>query len=763
VRLHAFLLAPEKSVLKKLLALITSLTLLLSVAGTAAAKTPELPNTQSRNTDNLKNPLAEKQAALKATAREKVAKGEATPKGDNKVVKVAPGQYVQLAFTGSDSIFTVLGEFSDLAHNQIAEPDRSVDNTTKWEPDFSPTYYKDMLFDQTSGDNSMANYYLEQSSGRYTVEGDVTDWVQVPQTGAYYGSNTKSDAYAWVFIRDELTAWVQAQHDAGKTDAEIADYLSQFDQWDRYDNDGDGIVNEPDGYIDHFQTIHSGEGEEAGGGVLGDDAIWSHRWYAFYGDIGATGPSPDYLLGGIQIPGTNYWIGDYTIEPENGGVGVFSHEFAHDLGLPDEYDTSGNSGGAENSTGFWTLMSSGSWGNNGKTDEGIGDRPFHMNAWDKWALGWLNYDAVFPGQATKSVKLGPAETTTKQAQAMIVVLPDKEVTKNVGSPFDGSSFYYSGAANDLDTTMTKSFDLPAAASLSAKVRYSIESGYDYAYVTVDGAKVSTNLSNSSVATGGIDGHSAGWVDLTVDLPAGHHDIGFGYWTDGGVQGDGDGSTAGFAIDNIAITGQAVDGAESDAGWTCDSNSDSQGFHVTSGTETFTYFNAYVAENRQYWGYDAGLAGGPYNFTTDLWAERFPYQDGLLVWYYDSSYADNSVGDHPGEGEILPVDARPDILHWADDGTNMRGRFQPFDATFGTPAQSITLHHNGVATTIPAQKAVNVFDDMRSYYRASDPADAFSHYQAGWFSVNHPHTGTVIRVKSVTPGGMMQIEVTPPAA
>ena len=39
------------------------------------------------------------------------------------------------------------------------------------------------------------------------------------------------------------------------------------------------------------------------------------------------------------------------------GLGVFAHEFGHDLGLPDYYDTAGG----ENSTAFWTLMSSGSW------------------------------------------------------------------------------------------------------------------------------------------------------------------------------------------------------------------------------------------------------------------------------------------------------------------------------------------------------------------------------------------------------------------
>ena len=728
-----------------------------AVAGAAGAGTSRSADPQVKQHD-LPSPLSEKQRALRAQALELQAKGK-IPKGA-KVGKVAKGQYVQLARTGEDSIWTVLGEFSDFAHNQIAEPDRTQDNTTIWEPDFSQSYYENLLFNDSPGANSMRNYYIEQSSNRYTVNGDVTDWTKVPGTAADYGSNTKPDSAAWPFLRDTVNGWYANQKAAGKTDAQIADYLSKFDVWDRYDYDGDGNFNEPDGYIDHFQAIHSGEGEEAGGGALGSDAIWSHRWYAWYGANGPDGAGP-HGFGGLKIGDSNYWIGDYTVEPENGGVGVFSHEFGHDLGLPDEYDTSGNTGGAENSTGFWTLMSSGSWGNSGDPDEGIGDRPFHMNSWDKVQLGWLDYRIAGPGDATQTYMLGPAETNTKKAQAAIVVLPDREHEVSVGAPFAGSQFYYSGAANDLDTTMTKSFSLPAGATLSAKVRYSIEKGYDYAYVSVDGTKVSTNLSNSSVISQGIDGHSTGWATLTANLPAGTHTVGFGYFTDGGVQGDGAGNP-GIAVDDIAITGQPVDGAESDAGWTFASNADT-GFHVTSGTEKFKTFNFYVAENRQYLGYDANLDTGPYNFTTDTWAERFAYQDGMLVWYSDYFWSDNSVGDHPGQGLVLPVDARPDILHWKDDGTNMRGRFQPFDATFGTLAESITLHHNGVATTIPAQKAVNVFDDNLSYYRASDPADAISHYQAGWFSVDNPHSGTKIRVMSVTSGGFMQIQVTPPPA
>ena len=42
----------------------------------------------------------------------------------------------------------------------------------------------DMLFNDAPGANSMRNYYIEQSSNRYTVYGDVTDWILVPGNAA---------------------------------------------------------------------------------------------------------------------------------------------------------------------------------------------------------------------------------------------------------------------------------------------------------------------------------------------------------------------------------------------------------------------------------------------------------------------------------------------------------------------------------------------------------------------------------------------------
>ena len=491
--------------------LVTALLVIAIVpAASAAPKVPADPQFGSP-VDDAPHPLGDMQRAERILGFNAMLHG----KTHGNIHRINRHRYVQLDREGEDSIFTIIGEFGTQVHpsyggdvgpvhNQIPQPNRHVDNTTIWTADFTQSYYQNLLFSGKRNAISMRNFYIEQSSNRYTVNGDVTNWVQVPYNEARYGADYCGDivcATTWLFVQDAANAWYNSQIAAGKTPAQIDAYLSQFDVWDRYDYDGDGNFNEPDGYIDHFQAIHAGEGEETGGGAQGTDAIWSHRWYAFYNNIGVTGPSADYLLGGVKIGNSNYWIGDYTVEPENGGVGVFSHEFGHDLGLPDLYDTSGNTGGAENSTGFWTLYSSGSYGASGKPQDGIGTKPIHMSAYEKIFLGWSNYTLVNFGDK-KTVKLGPAEYNTRDAQQLVVSLPDKEVTTDIGAPFAGSYFYHSGSGNDLDNSMTREVTLPAGAvNLAAKVRYETEQDWDYAYLTVNGDPVVTNLSTGTDPNG----------------------------------------------------------------------------------------------------------------------------------------------------------------------------------------------------------------------------------------------------------------------
>ena len=88
------------------------------------------------------------------------------------------------------------------------------------------------------------------------------------------------------------------------------------------------------------------------------------------------------LEGGFEVPGTGVKIFNYTTQPEDAGVGVISHEYGHDLGLPDLYDSIGP---ADTDVAWWDLMSTGS--HSGPLFQTI---PTHMGAWSKYVLGWIN-------------------------------------------------------------------------------------------------------------------------------------------------------------------------------------------------------------------------------------------------------------------------------------------------------------------------------------------------------------------------------------
>ena len=337
----------------------------VSIAGTTQASDND---PAVGGSDNLSHPLGDKQEALRQAALEKVAKGE-IPKG-TKVGKLAKGQYVELAREGEDSILTVLGEFGSSinptyggragpAHNQIPQPDRATDNTTIWAPDFSQSYHTSLLFNDSAGANSMRSYYKEQSSNRYTVNGDVTDWVTVPFNEANYGANYCGGivcARTWLFVRDSLTAWYNAQLASGKTAAQVDEYLKKFDVWDRYDYDGDGNFDEPDGYIYHFQSIHAGDGEETGGGAQGTNAIWCHRWSAFYTTSASrarASTSSAASRSATRATGSSTTLSS----PRTAASACSRTSSPTTSGLPDEYDTSGNTGGAENARASGRLMS----------------------------------------------------------------------------------------------------------------------------------------------------------------------------------------------------------------------------------------------------------------------------------------------------------------------------------------------------------------------------------------------------------------------
>ncbi|MFF9099059.1 immune inhibitor A domain-containing protein [Streptomyces rubrogriseus] len=754
-----------------------------SAAGVAQADSPSRPEAVDRHdpspdkttrSHDLKGPLSDTQAAQREEALKQVISGNASVKkkdGSNVVQlksKKGDAKYVELGREKTDKIFTILVEFGDKVdsryggdagplHNEIAKPNRKTDNSTAWQEDYDQEHFQDLYFGSGKGVNSVKTYYEKQSSGRYSVDGEVSDWVKVPYNEARYGSNKcDPDNCAWYAVQDGVTAWVADQKAAGRTDAQIKSQLTQYDQWDRYDFDGDGDFNEPDGYIDHFQIVHAGEDESAGGGAQGEDAIWAHRWYAFGTDAGATGPA-DNKLGGTQIGDTGIWVGDYTIQPENGGLGVYAHEYGHDLGLPDHYDTAGG----DNSTGFWTLMSSGSWLGTGRNE--IGDLPGDMNAWDKLQLGWLNYDTAKAG-VNSWHKLGLAEYNTKHKQGLVVELPKEEVTTEIVTPAEGETQWWSGSGNDLKNTLSRSVDLTgkSAASLTLDGWYDIEADYDFLYTevstdgganwtaidgTFDGQPIQRDGSDKPALSATVDAY--GKLVYPLDAYAGKKiDLRFRYQTDGGL------AMKGFTADEIAVTadGETLfsDNAETaDDAWTA------VGFTRKGASFTKEYAQYYIAENRQYVSYDKTLKTGPYNFgfsERPNWVEHYAYQNGLLIWKWDTSQADNNTSQHPGKGLVLPIDSHPTALKWKD-GTVMRNRMQAYDSPFSLyRTDGMTLHKADVAKYVPGSKGVSVFNDRKNdYYDPANPTGG----------VKITDTNTKIKIlKEAKNGSTIELEVGP---
>ncbi|RCH68639.1 M6 family metalloprotease domain-containing protein [Streptomyces sp. SDr-06] len=746
------------------------------------------PSTAKGQEHNLKGPFSDQQAQQRQAALEGVISGKnkVEKRNGSDVVKLDDKKYVELGRQKTDKIFTILVEFGDQvdnttmydpdgpdgpkppqpkyggtpgpAHNQIAKPDRAKDNSTAWQADYNQKHYQDLYFGAGQGVNSLKTYYEKTSSGRYSVDGQVTDWVKIPYNEARYGSNycgQTNCANVWDTVRDGVNAWVADQKAKGQTDAEIKATLSQYDQWDRNDYNNNGNFNEPDGYIDHFQIVHAGEDESAGGGAQGTNALWAHRWYAYGTDAGKTGPSYN-KAGGTQIGDTGIWVGDYTMQPENGGLGVFAHEYGHDLGLPDLYDTTNT---AENSVGFWSLMSAGSWLGTGK--DSIGDLPGDMTAWDKLQLGWLNAETVKAG-TDKTVKLGVSEYNTNDKQALVVELPKKEVTTTVVKPAEGSKQWWSGMGDNLNNTLTRGLDLTgrSKASLDLSGWWDIEKDYDFLYTevstdngatwnaidgTADGKAITRDSSNKPALTDASGAYKK--LSFPLDQYAGQKiQLRFRYQTDGGAGGKG------FTADAITVTadGAAVvtDGAEGDDnGWTA------KNFSRIGESFTNDYPQYYIAENRQYVSFDQTLKTGPYNFgfskTRPSWVEHYPYQKGLLIWLWDTSQKDNNVSAHPGQGLILPIDAHAKPLKWSD-GTLLRNKVQPFDAPFSWyPTDSFTLHKADVATKINSQMGVPIFDDHHgTYWYAENPTGSVKvpDTKTRISIVNQPLDGSTITVK-----------------
>ena len=199
---------------------------------------------------------------------------------------------------------------------------------------------------------TMKKYWQDMSQNNFNLNIDVVGPVRVSKGWQYYGRNNKSgdDSHPGQLVSEA----VKLAH------PEVLS-LDPTNGYAKYDNNGDS-------YVDTVIVVFAGQGEEQKGTA---DAIWSHSF-----SLAGTG-SGIVLLDGVRI--NRYTVQpEYNIKPGDATIGVFCHEFAHVLGLPDLYDTIKNS---THGVGHWSLMSAGSWGSS------IGKDPAPLLAWERYELG----------------------------------------------------------------------------------------------------------------------------------------------------------------------------------------------------------------------------------------------------------------------------------------------------------------------------------------------------------------------------------------
>ena len=201
--------------------------------------------------------------------------------------------------------------------------------------DFSATESKAAIEDKIFGSSSsVKDYYLENSFGKVEVRGNATDWLTLPYTRVFYGADDGTD----------IDALNQGKF---QTFTDIIDLADPYVDYSLYD-----LV----------MIVHAGNDQAQ---EFSDDDIWSAAYFPIYG--------PLWYRDNVGIV-----FASIVAELEN--IGVYCHEFGHQLNVPDLYDVTGS---GINYVNNWGLMDAGAW--NGVS----GTSPAHMMGWSKNFLGLI--------------------------------------------------------------------------------------------------------------------------------------------------------------------------------------------------------------------------------------------------------------------------------------------------------------------------------------------------------------------------------------
>lgn len=304
------------------------------------------------NLSDKSTQIIAKDASKRSTGEQQLL--SSVPKADATVIFEAKQQRVKSAgmqrvttinrafpLTGSPKSLVILVNFSDKSY-VVPTPQTAYTNLLNQSG-----------YSTNGGTGSARDYFMAASSGKFAPQFDVVGPYTLPNTLDYYGKNDAND-----FDTNPQQMIIDACNQANINGIDFT----------QYDTDNDGMV-------DNIFVYYAGYNEAEGGPA---NTVWPHRWSL-----------ADYTT---KFDGKIIY--DYACTSELNsssgsnmcGIGTFSHEFGHVLGLPDYYHTN-DASGSKATLDYWHIMDAGAYNNKGRT-------PPTYTAFDRFYLGWFTPEQI---------------------------------------------------------------------------------------------------------------------------------------------------------------------------------------------------------------------------------------------------------------------------------------------------------------------------------------------------------------------------------
>ncbi len=207
--------------------------------------------------------------------------------------------------------------------------------------------------------NNLKQYFADQSGGKLNITPEFTFQTMNPIPTPYTLNHTES----YYGTPDDAANLIIDAVAAADANVNFANYQC-------------------------VMVIHAGYGDETSGIAGGGSEIWSMYYWRT--------PTLASTNDGVSVNGA-------TIVPEmehgtTSSLGIICHEFGHQLGLPDLYDTTD---ATEGGMGYWSIMAAG--GYNGSP---AGTKPAFVDPWCRVSLQWATVTNITDNQDSLSFESG---------------------------------------------------------------------------------------------------------------------------------------------------------------------------------------------------------------------------------------------------------------------------------------------------------------------------------------------------------------------